>query len=164
LGRRPLDGLRIEGTQVGMGSSRIDVALVSTEGLGRKFGLEVKGYTDKTFRDAVNAFIQHENKTPELRALLDAETRADFGKIERMLKQLNDAKSFTKNPPYLAVTDELSGPTRNKLQGILDRHVPDTEIVYLEEWEIKEVARRYAAGLGVPEVEKAAAAGKLPEP
>ncbi len=161
LTRRPLPGLRVEGTQVAMGSSRIDIALASTGGLGGKFGLEVKGYTDKTFREAANAFLAHEN-TP--RISLDSETAADVSKIDRMLKQLKDARQFTGNPPYLAISDDVSGPTKNKLQGILDKYVPGAEIISLEEAEIKELARRYAHGMHLPDIEKAMAQSKLPKP
>lgn len=161
LTRKPLPGLRVDGTQVEMGASRIDIALVSTDGLARKFGLEVKGYTDKTFREAANAFLRHEN-TPRLS--LDSETAADVSKIDRMLKQLKDAQKFTNNPPYLAISDDVSGPTKNKLQGILDKYVPGAEIVSLEEAEIKELARRYAHGMHLPDIEKAMAQGKLPKP
>jgi hypothetical protein len=161
LTSRPLPGLRVEATQVPMGSSRIDVALTSTDGLARKFGLEVKGYTDEAFRDAVNSFLRHEH-TP--RAALAGDIAADVGKIDRMLKQLKDAQTFTGNPPYLALSAKVSGPTKNKLRGILDKYVPGAELVELDETEIKELARRYAHGMHLPDIEKAMAQGKLPKP
>lgn len=155
-----IPGMRVKGQQVDMLESKIDFALES--GLGRQHGLEVKGYTDDTFREALNTFRDNENVA---RDLLDADKRGVLRKIDRMLKQLNDARKFTGNNAYLAVTDDLSGPTKQKLEQVVNKYAPGTEIVYLKEAEIKSVSQRLAEGFGVPEVEKMRAQqGKLPKP
>jgi hypothetical protein len=153
LRKNLVPGARIKGEQVQMLDSKIDFALefVDDVGKARTHGLEVKGYTGETFRDALNTFINSEHIPFDK---LDKETQGVRSKIDRMLKQLKDAKSFTGNHPYLAVTDDLTGPTKRKLEEVVNKYAPGTEIVYLPESEIKGVSQRLAEGFGIPEVER----------
>lgn len=152
-------GMRVKGSQVKMGDSKIDFELTSQDGLGTRHGLEVKGYNRDTWRESVNAFLGNET-TP--RTALDEDTRGAVAKIDRMLKQLKDAKAFTQTNPFLAVTEDMTGPTKDKLRRILDKYVPDAEIVYLREDDIKDTAQRFVEGVGVPDAQKMS--GTVPTP
>ena len=57
---------------------------------------------------------------------------------------LRDKRSRSGGQGLLAVTEDMSGPTKDKVRRILDKYVPDAEIVYLKEDDIKETARRFA--------------------
>jgi hypothetical protein len=132
--------------QVPMGSSEIDYAFTSG---GRRYGLEVKGWSVDTWREALDAATRRLNH----RALTEAEADA-VRKIDHLIGQLQNIRTTTGNAPYLAVTDALPADVRAQLQRVLQRSgvpVPPGNFVRLSEATIKEnAAGRIGETLGIP--------------
>lgn len=142
--RELFDGFRISDRQVKMGDSIIDFEITSTDGRAARHGLEVKGWTPKRWRDALNAY--------RLRSIGAAYDKGAADMIDRLLKQLMDVRNATRRAPYLAVTDGLSEPTRRMLEDLLSAEARGTEIVPISESQIKAKARQLAEGLNIGNV------------
>lgn len=140
-------GHKLTGWQAEMEGSIIDYTIKTSDGLGKIHGLEVKGWSVGTWRDALNAY--------EARAALGGaakltkEQGETVKKIDHMLGQLRAAQSATKNPPYLVVTDALTAPVRNKLNNMLAEELPETIVKTVSESRIKDIAAGLGSSLGI---------------
>jgi hypothetical protein len=151
-------GFRVEQRQVVTpGGSEIDVQLISTDRLGRRRPMEVKGFTRKTWQKAFDAFApDHANPTATLldaqrgKQLADPMANAGLRSVEGMLDQLKDASALASRgeKPILAVTSKLNTTERNVLKRILADNGIDAEIVYLSEDKILATSRRLGKGFG----------------
>jgi very-short-patch-repair endonuclease len=130
--------------QVPMGTSELDFEITSGR---RRFGFEVKGWTPDTWEEALDAAILRLNK----KGLTEAQRKV-VEKIDRMLKQLADAKAATGSMPYLGVTDALSEARLKQLRRILQAEgLGGTTIVPLSEDAIRKAAHvTIGQALGVP--------------
>ncbi len=130
--------------QVPMGSSEIDYEITVA---GRRHGFEVKGWTAGTWEEALEAAIQRLNR----RGLTDAQRQA-VGKIDTMIRQLQDAQAATGRAPYLGFTDALTPQLELRLRRVLERNgLGSTRFVPLSEGEIKEAAAgTIGEALGIP--------------
>jgi hypothetical protein len=129
--------------QVPMGSSEIDYAVTVR---GKEIGLEVKGWTPETLTEAIDAAWA---KNVSKRALTAAEEEA-LKKFDHMIGQLESAKTATGQAPYLAVTGDLKGPARARLEGLLKRKVSGTKLLSLDEAKIKGTAADLGEAMGIP--------------
>jgi hypothetical protein len=121
-----------------MGTSELDFEITSGR---RRFGFEVKGWTPDTWEEALDAAILRLNK----KGLTEAQRKV-VEKIDRMLKQLADAKAATGSMPYLGVTDALSEARILQAEGL-----GGTTIVPLSEDAIRKAAHvTIGQALGVP--------------
>jgi hypothetical protein len=132
--------------QVPMGSSEIDFDLIVA---GKRRGFEVKGWTIKTWREALEAAVQRLRRDAPA---LTAEQKEAVSKVDHMLKQLRDIQSSTGKPPILGFTDALPEDLRGDLRRVLERSkVPDVQFVPLSEAQIKEKAQgAIGEAVGVP--------------
>lgn len=144
MARGLFPGQRISGRQVEMGSSKIDFELTSTDGLGTRRGLEIKGWTPETWREALNAYGKR-----TLNTALSADEVKAVKKLDHLLKQLRDAEAHSGNKPYLAVTDGMSGPTARKFDTFIAAEAPGTRVVKMDEGTIKDIARQLGAAMGL---------------
>jgi hypothetical protein len=132
--------------QVPMGSSEIDFELIVANA---KRGLEVKGWTAETWKDALDLAVKR--LKPKAPALTGAEQKV-VEKIDKMIKQLNDIKTTTRQPALLGLTDALPAEQKQALKAVLkDAGLADTKLVPLSETEIKEAAAgTIGETLGIP--------------
>jgi hypothetical protein len=132
--------------QVKMGSSDIDFDLIVA---GKRRGLEIKGWTRDTWRDALAAAIKRIDKGE---AALSKSERDVVKKIDRMAKQLADARLATGENPMLGITDALTAQDKAKLELIFkDEKLGKVDLVPLSETDIKEAAAgKIGEPLGVP--------------
>jgi hypothetical protein len=130
--------------QVKMGSSEIDFQV--TIG-GKVHGLEVKGWTPKRWKEVLDAEAKRLKE-----GLLTKEEQRAVEQLNRMRKQLEDARAATGTAPYLAITDALDASGRAKLAEVLEKAMlEDTKIEVISEAKIKEAAAgRIGAPLGIP--------------
>ena len=112
-------------------------------------GFEIKGWTAKTWREALDAAVKRMNKGA---SALNATEKQAVKKVDHMIKQLLDIQSTTKKIPILGLTDELPKDLKGALRDVLkDAGVSQVKIVPLSESEIKEAAAGViGAPLGIP--------------
>jgi hypothetical protein len=127
--------------QVPMGSSVPDYEITIGD---KRRGMEVKGFSPKTWGEALEAATRRLNKKKLTSTQKDA-----VEKIDRMTQQLTDAKTATNQRPILVLTDKLSAESKIKLDRILrDKGLSDTEFVTLIESKIKSEAATLAEAIG----------------
>jgi hypothetical protein len=147
--RNILPNFRIRGRQVSMGSSFIDFEIVE-QGLGRRFGLEIKGWTPQTWREALSAYRARALAQTTGATLTEAQTRA-VAKIDNMLTQLRNIQAHTGNHPYLGISGSMRSTDRTALIDLLQAEgLGGTQFVNLTESEIVEMGRRLRAALNLP--------------
>ena len=136
----------IRGAQVPMGDSIIDFE-VTAKGLGSRHGLEIKGWTKDTWKDALD--LVKKRMTPG-EVLTKAEEKT-VAKIDHMIKQLKDARSATGNPPLLGITSDLDEAQTKILQRLLrSEGLGDTAIIRISEVKILEMGRALRSAMGIP--------------
>jgi len=132
--------------QVPMGTSEIDFDLIVA---GARRGLEIKGWTVQTWREALELALQRLKRgAPELTA---AEKKI-VGKIDKMIGQLNDIQTTTGKPAMLGFTDAMPDDLKHGLRRVLEKaKIKDAEFIPLSESKIKEkAAGAIGESLGIP--------------
>src|SRR5262249_26778920 len=109
LVRRLFKGYRVIDRQVKMGTREMDFELMSTDGLGIRRGLEVKGWSKDVWSDALDAY-----EARFLGKRLSRAQRKAVEKIDRMIDQLNAARSTTRQRPILCTTDKVLDDIQHK--------------------------------------------------
>jgi hypothetical protein len=140
-----LPGQKMTGYQVKMEGSVIDYSVSAVDQAGKVHGVEVKGWTTDTWREALKAY-----KARSAGATLTEEQAKAVKKIDHMLGQLANAKSATGTPPYLVVTDGLTGPVSRDLNSMLAKEAPGTTVKKINEAAIKSIASNLGQSLGIP--------------
>ena len=135
---------KLTGWQVRMEESVIDYSVIATDKAGKLRGLEVKGWTTETWRDALRAY-----QVRSAGASLTAEQADAVRKIDHLLKQLADVRKATGADPILAVTDDLTKPVRNDLNMMLAKEAPGTTVKTINEGLIKSIASNLGRMLGI---------------
>ena len=146
-----LPGHKLTGWQAKMEGSIIDYSVTTMDGLGKVHGVEVKGWNVDTWRKALNAYearVAYEGGVQGAAKLTEEQAKA-VEKIDHMLGQLRNAQSFTKNPPFLVVTDGLTGPVQGKLTKLLQQEMPGTAVKTVSETRIKDIAAGLGSSLGI---------------
>jgi hypothetical protein len=146
----------VYGRQVPMGDSVIDTAVVSTEGLGLRRGVEVKGWTSETWADSLNAY----EAADAGEILVSSAERAAAARIRHMLKQLGNAAAESSNVravargegPVLVVSRAMRQADKTRLADLIRAALPDAnvEIVFLTEAQITARSGRLRAAFGIP--------------
>jgi hypothetical protein len=141
---RLVPGFRVQARQVEAGASEIDFQLVSTDGLGRRRPLEVKGWTRPTWRRSLDAY----ERDPTAKSLTDPMEVAGSKQIGKMLRQLKDAAGIASRGelPVLAATNALTAADRAALEALV---AGKAQVVYLPEAQITSVSGRLRTGLGI---------------
>jgi hypothetical protein len=132
--------------QVPMGDSEIDFDLIVA---GKRRGFEIKGWTTKTWREALDAAVK---RIVDGESKLTADEKKLVGKIDHMTKQLGDARAATGEDPMLGLTDALGASDKAKLQRVFENaKLGKVELVPLSETDIKEAAAgKIGEAVGVP--------------
>ena len=140
-------GFRLTARQVRLdGGHIIDRELTSMDRLRRQHGVEVKGWNDKRWRAALDAWAARQGgKT------LNTGQQALSDQLLRLLDQLKDAAKVPRGAPFLVSTDGLSGPTRAKLEAFLLKNARGTTLIHLEEALMLEKTKQLRAALNLPE-------------
>ncbi|HYO57011.1 hypothetical protein [Archangium sp.] len=140
-------GYRMTGRQVKLeGKHVIDHELTSMDGLRIQHGVEVKGWNDNKWRQALDAWRAKQGATK-----LDKEQETRVEHIQHLLDQLADAAKAPRGKPFLVSTGKLSGPTRAKLSDFLLKNAPGTQLIQLEEAQMLEKTKQLRAALKLPE-------------
>jgi hypothetical protein len=140
-------GFRLTGRQVEMeGGHVIDDVVTEMTGSKLQHGVEVKGWNDSRWRQALNAWRARQGG-----ARLNESQEALAKQLQHLLDQLTDAATAPRGPPFLVVTDKLSKPTRNKLTTFLDENSPNVLLIHIEEAKILELTKQLRAALSLPE-------------
>lgn len=144
LAGRLVPGFRVEARQVTAGTSEIDFQLISTDRLGRRRPLEVKGWTQPTWRRSLDAY----KRDPTATKLTDAMDIAGSKSVAKMMRQLSDASSITTKGelPVLAVSADLARADRAALEALV---AGKAEVVYLPESQITSISGRLRTGMGI---------------
>jgi len=104
----------------------------------------VKGWTQDTWRESLDAYAKRERG-----GRLSADERRAVGKIDDMLKQLEDAATGRRRAPILAVSDVVKGDRLRQLQDIVSQ-VRGARVVQIPESTIRALRDSLTAGLGIP--------------
>ncbi|HEX5752114.1 MAG TPA: hypothetical protein VFZ09_38215, partial [Archangium sp.] len=145
--QRLFPGFRLTGRQVRMaGGHVIDDVVTAMTGSKLQHGVEVKGWNDSRWRQALDAWQARQGG-----ARLNENQAVLAKQLERLLDQLTDAATAPRGPPFLVVTDKLSRPTRNKLTTFLDENSPNVLLIHIEEAKILELTKHLRAALKLPE-------------
>jgi hypothetical protein len=96
-------GFRLTGRQVKMaGGHVIDDVVTAMTGSKLQHGVEVKGWNDSRWRQALDAWRARQGG-----AKLNENQEALAKQLEHLLDQLTDAAAAPRGPPFLVVTDKL---------------------------------------------------------
>jgi hypothetical protein len=145
--RKLFPGFRMTGRQVKMKEGHIiDRELTSLDHLRIQHGVEVKGWNDKNWRKALDAWM-----AKQAAKKLNTEQEALAEKLQRLLDQLSDAANAPRGKPFLVSTDKLSGPTKIKLTNFLREKAPGVPLIQIEEAQILEKTKQWRAALKLPE-------------
>jgi hypothetical protein len=140
-------GYRMTGRQVKLeGGHIIDNELTAMNGLRLRHGVEAKGWNENQWRKSLDVW-----RAKQAAQKLNEQQEALAKKLQRLLDQLADAANAPRGKPFLISTDELSGPTRDKLKRFLQRHAPGTQLIQVEETKILEKTKQLRAALKLPE-------------
>jgi len=140
-------GFRLTGRQVKMaGGHVIDDVVTAMTGSKLQHGVEVKGWNDNRWRQALDAW-----RVRQSGARLNEAQEVLAKQLDHLLDQLTDAARAPRGPPFLVVTDKLSRPTRNKLTTFLDENSPNVLLIHIEEAKILELTKHLRAALKLPE-------------
>jgi hypothetical protein len=142
---RILPNFSITDSQVPMGTSVIDYQ-ITAQGIGTRHGFEIKGWTSRTWRDALDAY-----RARSIGATLTADQARAIRKIDHMLGQLHNAAANRTGAPYLGVTDAMRGADRTALDALLNAEgLGNVTVVPMSEDAILAVNRRLRTALGIP--------------
>ncbi|HYO52171.1 hypothetical protein [Archangium sp.] len=140
-------GFRLTGRQVKMKVGHIvDNVLTAMVGSKLQHGVEVKGWNEERWRKALDTWLAKQGGTK-----LNEKQEALVKQLQHMVDQLADAATAPRGPPFLVITDKLSGPTRFKLLRFLDENAPDAVLIYIEEAKILEKTKQLRAALKLSE-------------
>jgi hypothetical protein len=147
MARKLFPGYRMTGRQVKLeGGHVIDYELTSMDGSRVRHGVEVKGWSDTRWREALDAWLARQGGKK-----LNKEQVALVKQLQHLIDQLADAARAPRGKPFLVSTDKLSGPTRTKLADFLQDKAPGTFLMQLEESKMLEKTRQLRAALKLPE-------------
>ncbi|MBU2950203.1 DUF4157 domain-containing protein [Tamlana agarivorans] len=139
---RQLPGHRVTSAQKRMGNSIIDYEVMAGQ---IQKGMEVKGWTVGVWERALLAFENRANGV----ALSWRQTR-QIEKMDHLIKQINDIRTFTSQTPILAVSDVVRGGIRSRLTAILRTETGGSvRLVTMSETDIVNVGRRLRAAMGI---------------
>jgi hypothetical protein len=145
--RQLFPGHRMTGRQVKLEEGHvIDYELTSMDGSRTRRGVEVKGWNEKRWRKALDAWRANQGAMK-----LDNEQEALVKQLKHLLKQLADAAKAPREKPFLVTTDKLSGPTKAKLADFLQDKAPGTQHIQVEEAKMLEKTKQLRAALKLPE-------------
>ncbi|HEX5752806.1 MAG TPA: hypothetical protein VFZ09_41765, partial [Archangium sp.] len=145
--RKLFPGFQLTGRQVKMeGGHIIDDVLTAMRGPKLQHGVEVKGWNENRWRNALDTWLARQRGTK-----LSEQQEALIKQLQRLLDQLADAAKAPRGKPFLVSTDKLSGPTREKLLKFLDRNAPDVVLIHMEEAKILDKTKQLRAALNLPE-------------
>jgi hypothetical protein len=150
-------GYRLKGRQVAMGGeegSVIDFELVAADGSIHR-GVEVKGWTSQTWRDALQAW----EASKKVATKLDAGQGKLMQQLERVSKQLKNAATKPRGDPFLMVSDKLSKKSRNILLDFLEENAGGTQVGLVGEAEMLATTKRLRAAFKLQEQLPPAAGG-----
>ena len=136
----------IRGAQVPMGDSIIDYE-VTANGIGSRHGLEIKGWTKDTWKEALD--LAKKRMTPP--GTLTSTEGKTVAKLDHMIKQLKDAQAFTGKPPLLGLSSDVPAEQIKSLERLLrSEGLGGTQIVRLPESQILEMGRTLRKAMGIP--------------
>ncbi|WP_309888570.1 hypothetical protein [Archangium sp.] len=145
--RKLFPGFRMTGRQVKMKEGHIiDRELTSFEHSRIRHGVEVKGWTDNKWRQALDAWLAKQDAQT-----LNKQKIALVDQLQRLLDQLADAAKAPRGKPFLVITDSLSGPTKIKLINFLKEKAPGVPLIQLEEAKLLEQTKQWRAAFKMPE-------------
>jgi len=145
--RKLFPGFRLTGRQVKMeGGHIIDNELTALHGTQLRHGVEVKGWNDNRWRQALDAWLDRQAGTK-----LNEQQEPLIKQLQRLIDQLADATKAPRGTPFLVTSDKLSGPTKSKLSEFLRRNARGTMLIQLQEAQIQEKTKQLRAALKLPE-------------
>jgi hypothetical protein len=145
--RKLFPGFRMTGRQVRLeGGHFTDHELTSMDGSRIRHGVEVKGWTEKRWRKALDAWEARQQAMP-----LNKEQEALIEKLQRLLDQLADAAKAPRGKPFVVSTDGLSGPTRFRFLDFLQENARGTLLIQIEEAKMLEKTKQLRAAFKLPE-------------
>ncbi|HLM47572.1 MAG TPA: hypothetical protein VK458_27155 [Myxococcaceae bacterium] len=145
--RKLFPGFRLTGRQVKMeGGHIIDNELTALHGTQLRHGVEVKGWNDNRWRQALDAWLDRQAGTK-----LNEQQEPLIKQLQRLIDQLADATKAPRGTPFLVTSDKLSGPTRDKLLRFLERHTSGAQLIQVEEAKMLEKTKQLRAALRLPE-------------
>jgi hypothetical protein len=140
-------GYRLTGRQVAVeGGTIIDFELIAADGSIRH-AVEVKGWTNATWRRALEAWDAAKSDATKL----DAHQRLLVKQLRGAIKQLNNAAKGSRGPPFLVCSDKLKGAARDDLRAFLDAQAPATQLKQIGEVEMVSATKRLRAAFKLPE-------------
>jgi hypothetical protein len=144
---RLFPGYRLTGRQVAVeGGTIIDFELVAADGSVRH-AVEVKGWTNATWRQALDAWDAARSDPTKL----DAHQRLLVKQLRNAIKQLNNAAKGSRGPPILICSDKLKGAAKRGLERLLSDEAPSTQLRHIEEVDMLATTRRLRAAFKLPE-------------
>ena len=137
-------GFRITGQQVEVEGGVMDYRLTATDGLGKQYGAEVKGWTKNTWSEALSGY------RARLTGIATKIEEKAARKIDGMLRQLKNARTATNNDPFLVISDAIKEKDKLALEALLKAEAPGTQIKTVSEEAILETGRQLRTALGIP--------------